>query len=228
MSLVFPPLYVIIDAVLLKTSEIFFAERMAESGVELLQYRHKHASSRELFDASHALSRRLAEISSGAQHGIRFIVNDRPDIALLVGAGGVHVGQEDIAVADARTIMNAQGPGRWVGVSTHNMEQVDAANRTDADYIAFGPVFPTSTKERADPVVGLARLAEARARTRKPLVGIGGITLERAADTYRAGADSLSVARDVIAAPDPGARAREFLAEAARVLNTRAKSPRAS
>jgi thiamine-phosphate pyrophosphorylase len=208
MSVVFPPLYAIIDPTLLKATELSFAEAMAEAGVQLLQYRDKRASTRQLFEMSNLLSHRL---SSFAQ--MRFIVNDRPDIALLVGAGGVHVGQTDLGVEQSRRIV---GREPWVGVSTHNLEQVDAADRTSADYVAFGPVFSTSTKEKADPVVGLQLLAEARKRTSKPLVAIGGITLQRAADTYRAGADSLAVIRDLLEAPDPGAQARAFLQEAAR------------
>jgi thiamine-phosphate pyrophosphorylase len=208
MSVVFPPLYAIIDPALLKATELSFAESMAEAGVQLLQYRDKRASTRQLFEMSNLLSHRL---SSHAQ--MRFFVNDRPDIALLVGAGGVHVGQTDLGVEQARRIM---GREPWVGVSTHTLEQVDAADRTSADYVAFGPVFATSSKEQADPVVGLQLLAQARTRTSKPLVAIGGITLERAADTYRAGADSLAVIRDLLAAPDPCAQARAFLKEAAR------------
>lgn len=214
MILVFPPLYAIIDAALLKTSELSFAEIMAESGVELLQYRNKRASSRELFDASQSISARLSALARAGAYEPHFIVNDRADIALLVNAQGVHVGQEDLSVADARSIV---GPERWVGVSTHTLEQLDAADKTSADYIAFGPIFPTSSKENPDPVVGLDGLREARRHTRKPLVAIGGITLERAADTFRAGADSLAVARDLIASEAPGARARLFLSEAARV-----------
>ena len=222
MNLVIPPLYVIIDSTLLKTSELRFAEIMAESGVELLQYRHKHATSRRLFEVSSALSIRLSELAKGKPRTPRFIVNDRPDIAVLVGAGGVHVGQTDLGVAEARAIVSApDAPPQycWVGLSTHTLEQVDMAERTSADYIAFGPVFPTATKEQPDPVVGLALLAEARARTTKPLVAIGGITLERAAETYRAGADSLAVARDLIAAENPGQRALAFLDEAERALS---------
>jgi thiamine-phosphate pyrophosphorylase len=215
MSVVFPPLYAIIDPSLLKMSELSFAEIMAESGVQLLQYRDKHAATRRAFEMSSLLSQRLSSLARPGTHPIRFIVNDRPDIALLVGAGGVHVGQTDLGVEQTRAIV---GPEAWVGVSTHNLEQVEAADRTSADYVAFGPVFPTATKEQADPVVGLRLLGEARARTRKPLVAIGGITLERAADTYRAGADSLAVARDLLAAPDPGVQARKFLEEAARTL----------
>ena len=213
MSLVFPPLYAIIDSALLKTSELSFAEMMAESGVELLQYRNKRATSRELFDVSRTISARLARSSASRANIVRFIMNDRADIALLAKANGVHVGQLDLGVEDARAIV---GPDAWVGVSTHSLEQIDAADKTSADYIAFGPVFPTHSKENPDPVVGLDLLREARKHTRKPLVAIGGITLERAADTFRAGADSLAVARDLIASSDPAARAREFLSEASR------------
>src|ERR1700720_4369240 len=176
MNLVIPPLYVIIDSTLLKTSELRFAEVMAESGVELLQYRHKHATSRRLFEVSSALSSRLSEFARGERRAPRFIVNDRPDIAVLVHAGGVHVGQTDLGVAEARAIVSvpdAPQQSCWVGISTHTLEQVDIANGTSADYIAFGPVFPTETKEQPDPVVGLALLTEARARIAKPLVAIG-------------------------------------------------------
>jgi len=213
MSLVFPPLYAIIDAALLKTSELSFAEMMAESGVELLQYRNKHATSRELFDASQSISAKLSRLARAGAYEPRFIVNDRADIALLVKAKGVHVGQQDLSVEDARPLVGRSG---WVGVSTHSLAQLDAADETSADYIAFGPIFATTSKENPDPVVGLELLREARQRTRKPLVAIGGITLERAADTFRAGADSLAVLRDLIVSEDPAARARLFLREAAR------------
>jgi thiamine-phosphate pyrophosphorylase len=218
MNIVFPPLYAIIDAALVKTSELSFAERMAESGVEILQYRSKHATSRQLFDVCSVLARQWPRLVKNSPRVPRFIVNDRPDIASLVGAGGVHVGQTDLGVEQARAIV---GPQSWVGVSTHSLEQVAAADRTSADYIAFGPIFPTTTKENPDPVVGLDLLAQVRRRTRKPLVAIGGITLDRAEAVYRAGADSLAVTRDLMAAPDPAARARAFLEAAARVQQTR-------
>jgi thiamine-phosphate pyrophosphorylase len=206
MNLVFPCLYAIIDPDLLTTSELVLAETLAGSGVELIQYRNKNAPSRRLFEISRQLSTGLA------QRGVRFIVNDRPDIALLADAGGVHVGQEDLGVEDARAICGKQ---RWVGVSTHTLEQVAAADRTSADYVAFGPIFPTTTKQNPDAVVGTELLRRARQITRKPLVAIGGITLERAAEVYAAGADSLAVVRDLICAASPGARAREYLAVAA-------------
>ena len=214
MNLVFPPLYAIIDAALLKTSELSFVEMMAESGVELLQYRNKRASSRELFEASQSISATLSRLARPGIYKPRFIVNDRADIAVLANTQGVHVGQQDLNVEEARVIV---GPDMLVGVSTHSLEQLDAADKTSADYIAFGPIFPTSSKENPDPVVGLQLLREARQHTRKPLVAIGGITLERAAEVFRAGADSLAVARDLIVAENPAARAQLFLKEAARV-----------
>jgi len=208
MNLVFPRLYAIIDPALLTISELALAEALAESGVELIQYRNKTAQSRQFFENSLQLSKSLVP------RGVRFIVNDRPDIALLTGAGGVHVGQEDLGVEEARGIC---GRDRWVGVSTHTLEQVAAADRTSADYIAFGPIFPTITKQNPDAVVGTELLRRARKMTAKPLVAIGGITLERAAEVYRAGADSLAVIRDLICAAKPGERAREFLAVAVSV-----------
>ena len=206
MKLVFPPLYAIIDPTLLTFSELALAESLAGSGVELIQYRDKAATSHRYFE----VSRQLASVLG--PKGVRLVVNDRADVALLAGAGGVHVGQEDLAVQDARTVC---GPGLWVGVSTHNLEQLAVADRTSADYVAFGPIFQTSTKKNPDPVVGTELLRKARALTKKPLVAIGGITLERAAEVYRAGADSLAVIRDLICAPDPAVRARQYLDVAA-------------
>jgi thiamine-phosphate pyrophosphorylase len=210
MNLVFPRLYAIIDPALLTSSELDLAAALAESGVELIQYRNKTASSRQFFEISRQLSNALGPC------GVRLIVNDRADIALLAGAGGVHVGQEDLGVEDARAICGGlDGKDRWVGVSTHTLEQFAAADRTSADYIALGPIFPTATKKNPDPVVGTELLRQARQLTRKPLVAIGGITLERAAEVYRAGADSLAVIRDLIGAPNPAVRVREYLDVAA-------------
>src|SRR5580698_5294197 len=121
MNLVFPRLYAIIDPSLLTISELVLAETLAGSGVELIQYRNKTAASRQFFEVSRQLSSALTP------RGVRLIVNDRPDIALLAGADGVHVGQDDLDVEEARAICGTQ---RWVGVSTHNLEQLEKANRT--------------------------------------------------------------------------------------------------
>ncbi len=204
----FPALYAIMDAGSLRTSELAFAEMLAQSGVELIQYRNKQVSSRELFQQSFGLAVCLR--SSGA----RLVVNDRADIASLVNAGGVHVGQEDLDVESARAVC---GPACWVGVSTHTLDQVRRADATSANYIAVGPIYATTTKEKPAAVVGTEFVCRARELTRKPLVAVGGITLERAAEVYTAGADSLAVASDLILARDPAGRAKEYLRLAARL-----------
>jgi thiamine-phosphate pyrophosphorylase len=157
MNLVFPRLYAIIDPALLTISELVLAETLAGSGVELIQYRNKTRVFSPIFRNFPATFQRLAP------RGVRFIVNDRPDIALLAGAGGVHVGQEDLGVERRAPFAAAN---RWVGVSTHTLEQVEAADRTSADYIALRPHFPTATKKNPDPVVGTELLAPGAAMTR--------------------------------------------------------------
>jgi thiamine-phosphate pyrophosphorylase len=204
---VFPPVYAILDKDLLQGPVEEYAEALASAGIELLQYRAKRQTTKDYFEASASLQKRLVG------RNVRLIVNDRPDVAAMAGAGGVHVGQEDLPPDDARRVCGSQ---LWVGVSTHNLDQLRAAERTSADYIAFGPIFATSTKENPDPIVGLELLRRARELTQKPIVAIGGITLECAAEVYAAGADSVAVIRDLAAAPDPAARAREFLAAAKR------------
>jgi len=202
---VFPSLYAIIDPALIQTSPTDFAARLANAGVEMIQLRDKRAPARHLLEESRALVGRFAS------SGLRVIVNDRPDIAAISGAAGVHVGQEDLPVEAARAIC---GEGRWVGVSTHNLSQLREAAATSADYIAVGPIFPTATKQNPDPVVGLDFVRDARKLTRKPLVAIGGITIESARDVFLAGADSVAVIRDLAVAADPARRAREYLAVA--------------
>src|SRR5208282_538986 len=133
-------------------------------------------------------SRGLAEALR--PHGVTFFVNDRPDVAFLAGASGVHVGQDDLDVEQARQVV---GPDKFVGVSTHNLEQFNKAVASTADYIAIGPLFNTTSKDNPDPVVGLGFLRRVRGLTDKPIVGIGGILLERARSVIEAGADSVAV-----------------------------------
>jgi thiamine-phosphate pyrophosphorylase len=178
------------------------AQQLADAGVRLLQYRAKTASARELLSASRSLSSQLIP------RDIFFIVNDRADIAALAGASGVHVGQDDLEVEEARALV---GKEKWVGVSTHNIEQFRAAAATSADYIAFGPVFATSSKANPDPVVGLDLLRRVRDLSDKPIVAIGGIALENAASVIEAGADCVAVISDVLRAPDRGQRAKQYL-----------------
>jgi len=178
------------------------AKKLMQAGVQLLQYRNKKAAAREVLSES----RTIAEIAQEA--GCYFLVNDRPDVAYLSGAAGVHVGQEDLSAEQARAVV---GPERWVGVSTHSLKQFEEAAATSADYIAVGPIFPTSSKANPDPVVGTELLRRVRPLTRKPIVAIGGITLDRAAEVLAAGVDSVAVISDILSAKDPADRAREYI-----------------
>jgi len=202
MRLVLPRLYVILDAALLTTPEPDCAKKLVDAGVRLLQYRNKSASSHDLFESS----RRLASLL--IPQGVTFLVNDRADVAALAGASGVHVGQEDLGVEEAHQVIGGE---KLVGVSTHNLEQFQQAAATSADYLAVGPVFSTSSKANPDPVVGTDFIRRVRGLTNKPIVAIGGITLDRAAEVIRAGADSVAVISDILRAPDPGQRARQYV-----------------
>ena len=168
----------------------------------MLQYRNKSATSRELLDSSKRLSSLLLP------GGVTFIVNDRADVAFLAEASGVHVGQEDLGVEAARSLMGAE---KLVGVSTHNLEQFQHAAASSADYIAVGPVFSTRSKANPDPVIGTDFIRRVRPLSEKPIVAIGGITLDRATELIEAGADSVAVISDILLAPRPGKRARQFI-----------------
>jgi thiamine-phosphate pyrophosphorylase len=201
MRLVLPRLYVILDAGLLTTTNLAFAEEMANAGVRLLQYRNKQATSAALLRDS----RELAEVC--AARGMTFLVNDRADVALLACADGVHVGQDDLPIEHVRKVA---GPLKWTGVSTHNVEQFRRAAESSADYIAFGPIFSTTSKDNPDAVVGTEMLRQVRSITSKPIVAIGGITLERAREVIEAGADSAAVISGIMKAKKPGAQARQY------------------
>ena len=202
MGLCLPRLYVILDAGLVHRSILEFAEQLIDAGVRVLQYRDKQGTAAAMLQTSQALARITSEA------GVDFFVNDRPDIAFLANATGVHVGQDDLSVEQARAIV---GPQRWVGVSTHNRDQFAKAAATSADYIAIGPIFPTTSKANPDPVVGVEMIRQLRAMTQKPIVAIGGIGLDRAEEVLRAGADSVAVISDILLAPDPKERARQFV-----------------
>ena len=200
--LALPPLYVILDAALLPTNPVDFSRRLVDAGARLFQYRNKTAPAREVLEASQALCLTVR------QEGAWFVVNDRPDIARLVGASGVHLGQEDLEVGAARRVVGSRS---WIGLSTHNLPQLETAAASDADYIAVGPVFPTRGKEKPDPVVGLELIRQARDKTKKPIVAIGGITLGTARAAIEAGAAAVAVISDILAAKDPPARVRQYL-----------------
>ena len=202
MRLVLPRLYVILDSALLTIPVEDCAQELADAGVRLLQYRAKDAPALHILNVSRTLASLLVS------RGVSFIVNDRPDIAILADATGVHVGQEDLDVEATRELV---GKEKLVGVSTHNLEQFQAAAETSADYIAVGPVFATSSKANPDPVVGTEFVRRVRDLSDKPIVAIGGITLENAASVIKAGADCVAVISDILRAPDRGQRAKQYL-----------------
>jgi thiamine-phosphate pyrophosphorylase len=196
-------LYLILDpAVSGSRSLADIVQTALGAGVRLFQLRMKTVEAGRLYEMAAVLCP-LVQKGGGV-----FIVNDRVDVAKAIGADGVHLGQEDLPLADAREIL---GPGRLIGISTHNLAQATEAEAGGVDYIGFGPIFPTATKENPDPVVGVAGLREVRAKVRTPIVAIGGITANNAGDVRAAGADCVAVVSAVLAAPDPRAAIAELM-----------------
>lgn len=179
-------------------------EASVEAGAGLFQYRNKLAPMKEAYAEALAL-RRLAH-----RFGVLFIVNDRCDLALAVNAMGVHLGQGDLPMELARTVM---GPDKLIGLSTHNAEQVEGAERLKPDYIGFGPIFQPGSKQDHDPVVGLEGLRAVRARTSRPIFAIGGITVENVGEVMRAGANGVAVISAVLKAADIKRAVSDFLAQ---------------
>jgi len=188
-----PRLYAILDTSCLPDSEDLFstAEQILAGGVTFLQYRNKSANAREMLEQARELKRRVGG-------SVKLIMNDRADICLAAGFDGVHVGQDDLSPSGVRKVI---GDKLWLGVSSHNPEQIMEADKTSADYIAIGPVFSTSSKANPDPVVGLDGVRKARALTRKPLVAIGGINRANCRSVIEAGADSVAVISDLMLEP---------------------------
>lgn len=186
-------LYVLIDGG--ESAEDFEAkaESIAAAGVDVLQLRDKRLDDRTLVERA----RTLAEICR--QHGVISIINDRPDLALAAGADGVHVGQEELSVADARAVL---GPEAIVGVSTHAIEQAREAVLAGADYLGVGPTFPSPTKE-FDAFPGLDYVRQVAAEITLPAFAIGGITAENLSQVQDAGVSRIAVSSAVTAVGDP-------------------------
>jgi thiamine-phosphate pyrophosphorylase len=202
-----PRLYAILDSSHFADADLlcFAAEELVRCGVFLIQYRNKSGDAHVILTQARELRQR-SRARAPAPHMPRLIMNDRSDLCLAAEFDGVHMGQDDLSPESARTII---GPERWLGVSTHNPQQVAEADKTSADYIAIGPVFATGSKANPDPVIGLAGVRQARQLTRKPLVAIGGITRGNCQSVIEAGADSVAVISDLIR--HPGKSAEEFL-----------------
>ena len=185
-----PAFYPILDTELLASrglGAVAAAETMLEAGARILQYRHKLFFSRDNFEEASTIA------GFCSQAGALFVMNDRADMAMLLGSA-LHLGQDDLPPSDARRLL----PGAIIGFSTHNERQFREADREPVDYIAIGPMFPTASKRNPDPVVGVDELKRLRGLTGKPLVAIGGITRANAAAALTAGADSVAVIADMI------------------------------
>jgi thiamine-phosphate pyrophosphorylase len=202
-----PRLYPILDAGLLAHAGISvedFARGLRDAGIRFLQHRDKDSSDRQVLDRA-ALLRSIFPASDST-----LILNDRVDLCRIVGFDGVHLGQEDMSPADARNLL---GPDALIGLSTHNPDQILDPRTTEADYIALGPVYATSSKQNPDPVIGLEGVRGAHNLTKKPMVAIGGITQKNCLAVLGAGAYSVAVISALLPVEGKSVRnlAEEFL-----------------
>ena len=214
MAFRFPgPLYPIVDTTAAPgRSAIELAEAMLAAGICLLQLRVKEAPTRIFVELARAVK------SATDRYNAQLIINDRTDIASIVNAAGVHLGQEDLPPGAARQFL---GTNKVIGQSTHNVAQAEAALRMGGvDYLAFGPIFPTQNKDRPDPVQGIAGLQRIRQICSLPLVAIGGITSATLAQVMHAGVDAVAVIGAIAQADDPGAATRALL-QSAQVVTAR-------
>jgi thiamine-phosphate pyrophosphorylase len=205
-----PSLYVVLDRIAAKGRSLEeILDAAISGGCRMVQLREKEWPSGRLLPLAERLRDRCRRAS------VTFIVNDRVDLAVAVGADGVHLGQDDLPVAAARPLLRR---GMVLGRSTHSVAQARDAQAEGADYIAVGSMFPTQTKPDFQ-LVGPELIRTIRPGITVPLVGIGGVTRENVAQVIRAGADGVAVISAVCGAPDPAAATRDFLAaiRAARV-----------
>jgi thiamine-phosphate pyrophosphorylase len=178
------------------------ARAFLDGGAQCVQLRAKALSSDQFLELSDEI------VAAADRYGALVVVNDRADLALMSGAGGVHVGQDDLPVGAVRALL---GPQAIIGYSTHSVEQIEEASRQPASYIAVGPVFPTHTKETGYEQVGIRLVAEAVRRSRGvPVVAIGGITLDTAPAVWAAGATSVAIISDLLAGGDPRSRVASY------------------
>ncbi|MEE9522961.1 MAG: thiamine phosphate synthase [candidate division NC10 bacterium] len=196
------PLCVITDEKLSGLRHREVVEQALQGGTPMIQLRDKDGDLRTLSEEASVI-RHLCR-----RQGALFIVNDRLDLALAVEADGIHLGQEDLPARLARPLLR---PGMFLGISTHSVEEAREAEAAGADYIGFGPVFPTGTKTGTRPEVTLDGIRMVRAAVRIPVVAIGGITLERVPEVIGAGADGVAVISAIVEAGDIPATCRQFL-----------------
>ncbi len=178
-------------------------DEAGKAGVKLVQYRNKTGGMWDAYATASILRLRSKKL------GMMFVVNDRCDLAMAVEADGVHLGQDDLPIALARTLV---GQSMVIGVSTHNAEQVTQATQDGADYLGFGPIFPTETKSNHDPVVGIAGLKHIRGLTPLPVFAIGGISADVVPELRQAGANGVAVASGILDSEDRRKAFTQFLA----------------
>lgn len=201
---IFSRFYLIVDdSWASRCSLLEVVQQAGEAGVKLVQYRNKTGSMKQAYEAGLAL-RNVA-----AERAMTFIVNDRCDLALALEADGVHLGQADLPLLLARKVV---GQKMFIGVSTHNPEQVRLATEEGADYLGFGPIFTTRTKANHEPVVGMEGLAGVRDLTPLPIIAIGGIVPDSVPALQAAGANGVAVASAILNASDRSKVLARFMA----------------
>ena len=202
MSLHLPPLYAILDPEQTKSRAVdLVMEQLLEGGAQILQLRVKSLPARDFLD----LARRVRAQTRAA--GCRLIVNDRIDIALAGDADGVHLGQDDLPLVAGKKLMG----DKIVGISTHDIAQAREAEQNGADYIGFGPMFGTTTKDTGLSARGIDMLKQIRAAVRIPIVAIGGINENNVQQVWQAGADSAAIISDILAAEDIAAKVKRIV-----------------
>jgi len=201
-------LCLILDADLLRTSAEDAARAALTAGVRLFQYRSKRGTRKAIYDTCLRLAVLLRRSNAV------FIVNDHPDIAVAVDADGVHLGQDDLPAEEARKLM---GTRRIIGVSTHSPDQARAAQSAGADYVGFGPLFTTRTKD-AGPLQGIENLRQVRKAVTLPVIAIGGINAGNLLEVLRTGADGVAVISSILSAPDLREAAQEMVDNIQRTL----------
>jgi len=184
----FHPLYLITDRTISGLSHSEIVRQAVTAGVRIIQFREKNMSGRALYQKAVF----LRSLTSGRRAAL--IINDYVDIALAVNADGVHLGQEDMPVKEARKIL---GKNKIIGISTHSLKQALHARRAGADYISFGPVFHTATKNAGIPK-GIKSLIEIKQHIKIPVIAVGGINIENAPDVLRAGADAIAIVSGIL------------------------------
>ena len=202
MALLLDRVYPLTHGPLEGRSHVDLARAFLSGGCRLFQVRAK-----ELGDAD--LLEQLTEIAKACRaRSARFVVNDRADLAWASGAAGVHLGQQDLPVREARRLL---GKSAIIGLSTHSEPQFLAAQDEDIDYVAIGPIFVSPTKQSGPPPLGTELLSRLAPTSRAPVVAIGGINLANVTEVWRSGAASAAVVSDIVHCPDPARRVREYL-----------------